>query len=69
MSERVTGTVKSFDIAKGYGYIDAGLSEDVFVYYQSIISKGFKKLSVGDRVEFSVSRRPSGPVAEEVTRT
>lgn len=68
MSDRLRGTVKSFDVAKGYGYIDAGLGENVFVYYQSIIDKGFKKLAVGDQVEFSVSRRPSGPVAEEVTR-
>ena len=68
MSERITGTVKSFDVAKGYGYIEAGLGEDVFVYYESIIGKGFKNLSVGDRVEFSLYRQPRGPVAVEVAR-
>ena len=68
MSERITGTVKTFDISKGYGYIETSLGEDVFVYYQSIVSKGFKNLLVGDQVEFSITRKPSGPVALEVTR-
>ncbi len=69
MSERITGTVKTFDIAKGYGYIEAGLGEEVFVYYQSIVdNKGIKNLVAGDKVEFSVNHRPRGPVAVEVTR-
>ena len=68
MSERITGTVKTFDISKGYGYIETSLGEDVFVYYQSLVGNGFKKLLVGDQVEFSVTRKPSGPVAMEVTR-
>ena len=68
MSERITGTVKTFDISKGYGYIETSLGEDVFVYYQSLVGNGFKKLLVGDRVEFSVTRKPSGPVAMEVAR-
>jgi CspA family cold shock protein len=55
-------------MSKGYGYIEAGLGEDVFVYYQSIVGKGFKNLLVGDRVEFSINRKPRGPVATEVTR-
>lgn len=68
MSQRMTGTVKWFDVAKGYGYIDAGTGEDVFVYYQEITGNGFKNLLVGDNVEFSVTRKPRGPVALEVTR-
>ncbi len=68
MSERVTGTVKWFDASKGYGYIDAGLGEQVFVYYQTITSNGSKNLLAGDRVEFSLNRRPRGLVASEVTR-
>lgn len=68
MSERVTGTVKWFDASKGYGYIEAGLDEQVFVYYQAIMGNGLKNLLVGDRVEFLLNRRPSGPVALEVTR-
>ena len=68
MSQRMTGTVKWFDPSKGYGYIDAGTGEDVFVYYEQITGKGFKNLITGDNVEFSMTRKPRGPVAVEVTR-
>ena len=68
VSERITGTVKWFDASKGYGYIEAGLGEEVFVHYQAIAGNGFKNLLAGDRVEFSINRRPRGPVALEVTR-
>lgn len=68
MSNKMTGTVKSFDMSKGYGYIEAGNGEQVFVHYQDIVSNGLKNLMAGDRVEFSVRSKPSGPVALEVTR-
>ncbi|HMQ53699.1 MAG TPA: cold shock domain-containing protein [Anaerolineae bacterium] len=68
MSQRVTGTVKWFDASKGYGYIDAGLGEDVFVYYQSITDNNRKSLLAGDQVEFEITRKPSGPVAIDVVR-
>lgn len=68
MSQRMTGTVKWFDMSKGYGYIETGTGEEVFVYYQSIVDNGHKNLMAGDRVEFAVTRRPRGPVATEVTR-
>jgi CspA family cold shock protein len=60
--------VKWFDAAKGYGYIDAGLGEDVFVYYQDVTGNGSKNLLAGDHVEFSMTRKPRGPVASDVTR-
>ena len=66
MSQRMTGTVKWFDASKGYGYIDAGLGEDVFVYYQSITQGNRKNLRVGEQVEFQMTRKPSGPVAIDV---
>ena len=68
MSQRITGTVKWFDPSKGYGYIDAGTGEDVFVYYENITGKGFKNLLTGDQVEFSMTRKPRGPIASDVTR-
>lgn len=68
MSNKMTGTVKTFDTAKGYGYIEAGNGEEVFVHYQDIVGDGLKNLLVGDRVEFSMRSKPSGPVALEVTR-
>ena len=68
MSQKITGTVKWFDASKGYGYIDAGMNEDIFVYYQSITGNSTKNLLAGDRVEFSMTRKPSGPVAVDVTQ-
>lgn len=67
MSDKMTGTVKSFDMSKGYGYIEAGNGEQVFVHYQNIAGNGLKNLMAGDRVEFSVRSKPSGPVAFDVT--
>jgi CspA family cold shock protein len=64
----MTGTVKWFDASKGYGYIDAGLGEDIFVYYQSITDSNRKNLLAGDHVEFEMTRKPSGPVAIDVIR-
>ncbi len=68
MAERITGTVKWFDAAKGYGYIEAGIGEEIFVHYQAIVGNGLKNLWAGDQVQFSINRRPRGPVALEVTR-
>jgi CspA family cold shock protein len=65
---RTTGTVKWFDMSKGYGYIETGNGEEVFVYYQSIINSEIKNLSAGDRVEFAIDHKPRGPIASEVTR-
>ena len=68
MSQRMTGSVKWFDMSKGYGYIEIGNGEEVFVYYQNIVDKGLKNLIAGDRVEFAVTHKPSGMVASDVTR-
>lgn len=64
----MTGTVKWFDMSKGYGYIELSNGDEVFVYYQNIVDKGLKNLLAGDRVAFGVTQRPSGLVASEVTR-
>jgi CspA family cold shock protein len=64
----MTGTVKWFDMSKGYGYIEIGNGEQVFVYYQTIVDQGLKNLIAGDRVEFAVTQKPSGLVASQVTR-
>ena len=64
----MTGTVKWFDMSKGYGYIEIGNGEQVFVYYQTIVDQSLKNLIAGDRVEFAVTQKPSGLVASQVTR-
>lgn len=65
-SERVTGTVKWFNDAKGYGFIAREGGEDVFVHYSAIVENGFRSLNEGDRVEFSVEQGAKGPAAANV---
>ena len=67
MSERITGTVKWFNAAKGYGFISRDGGDDVFVHYSAIKSEGFRKLEEGQRVEFSVEDSAKGPQAADVT--
>jgi CspA family cold shock protein len=70
MSERETGTVKWFNGAKGYGFIERENGKDVFVHYSAIRGSGFRNLDEGQRVEFSASRRRRGAVApREISST
>jgi CspA family cold shock protein len=66
MSERETGTVKWFNGAKGYGFIERENGNDVFVHYSAIRGTGFRNLDEGQRVEFSVEQSPKGPQAVDV---
>ena len=54
------GTVKWFNDAKGYGFIQVEGGEDVFVHYSAIQAQGFKSLAEGDKVEFEVTQGPEG---------
>jgi CspA family cold shock protein len=67
MSERVTGTVKWFSTQKGYGFIQRENGRDVFVHYSAIQGSGFRNLSEGQRVEFTIEENPRGPQAANVT--
>jgi len=60
MSDRIVGTVKWFNAAKGYGFIGHQGGEDVFVHYSSIQTDGFRRLEKGQEVEFSVEEGPKG---------
>ena len=68
MAQRLTGKVKWFNNAKGYGFIEQPGAPDVFVHYSAIQMKGFKSLEEGDEVEFEVSQGPKGPQAEKVVK-
>jgi len=69
MSERTKGTVKWFNDDKGFGFIapESG-SKDVFVHQSAIIANGFRSLSEGDQVEFSIEQGPKGPSAANVQK-
>ncbi|MFO7946022.1 MAG: cold-shock protein [Armatimonadota bacterium] len=61
-----TGTVKWFNDAKGYGFIEREEGEDVFVHYSAIAGDGYKTLNEGAEVEFDVEEDEKGPRAENV---
>ena len=54
MSERTNGTVKWFNGAKGYGFIEREAGPDVFVHFSAIRGEDFRNLEEGQSVEFSV---------------
>jgi CspA family cold shock protein len=62
-----TGTVKWFNAAKGFGFIQRESGEDVFVHFSAIASNGYKSLDEGARVSFDVKKGPKGLQAEDVT--
>jgi cold shock protein len=65
---RITGTVKWFNDAKGFGFIQREGGPDVFVHFSAIQSNGFKSLAEGDAVEFEVVDGQKGPQAANVTK-
>jgi CspA family cold shock protein len=75
--DRARGFVKWFDAKKGYGFIQVSDGEndekdaedDVFVHYSNIEMDGFKKLDMGDEVEFTLQENADsekGPEALDV---
>ena len=64
----VVGTVKWFNEAKGFGFIQQEGGEDVFVHYSAISGDGFKTLAEGERLEFEVVRGPKGLQAANVRK-
>ena len=66
---RMTGTVKWFNDAKGFGFIAREGGPDVFVHFSAIQGQGFKSLVEGDRVEFEIVQGQKGPQAANVTKT
>ena len=66
MSDRVTGTVKWFNAAKGFGFLSQVNGPDVFVHYSAIQANGYRSLEEGQAVEFSVVNGPKGPAAADV---
>jgi CspA family cold shock protein len=67
MSETVSGTVKWFNDAKGFGFISQEGGKDVFVHYSAIQSEGHKTLQEGQAVTMKVTDGAKGPQAEDVT--
>ncbi|MEQ9463743.1 MAG: cold-shock protein [Haliea sp.] len=62
-----TGTVKWFNETKGFGFIERENGPDVFVHFSAIKGEGFKTLTDGQKVQFTVTNGQKGPQAENVT--
>jgi CspA family cold shock protein len=62
----ISGKVKWFSDAKGYGFIDLGQGRDIFVHYSVIDNEGYKSLREGQEVEYEVGQGPKGDHATKV---
>ena len=62
-----TGTVKWFNDAKGFGFIEpeAG-GEDVFAHFSAIQMEGFRTLKQGSKVSFELVQGPKGNLAQTI---
>ncbi len=63
---REVGTVKWFNNAKGFGFIERQGGEDVFVHFSAIRGDGHRSLNDGQRVKFTVTKGAKGFQAEDV---
>lgn len=66
--ERIRGTVKWFNNAKGFGFLGREGGPDVFIHYSAIASEGYKSLQENDQVEFEIVQGEKGPQAANVTK-
>jgi len=66
MSEKISGTVKWFNESKGFGFIEREGGPDVFAHYSAITGAGFRTLTEGQKVEFTVADGAKGPQAEDI---
>ncbi|SUD30825.1 putative cold-shock protein [Pseudomonas fluorescens] len=64
---KISGKVKWFNNAKGYGFINEdGKSEDLFAHYSAITMEGYKTLKAGQLVTFEIIQGPKGLHAVEI---
>lgn len=60
-----TGTVKFFNLEKGFGFIEVEGEKDVFVHSSSL--SGFS-IQEGDKVQFDVEKGTKGPQATNIQK-
>lgn len=62
-----TGTVKWFNDAKGFGFIEPESGgEDVFAHFSAIQMDGFRTLKQGGKVRFDLVQGPKGQLAQHI---
>ena len=65
MSDKIRGTVKWFNEAKGFGFLESD-GKDYFAHFSAIDGDGFKTLNEGAAVSFVPAQGPKGPQAESI---
>jgi CspA family cold shock protein len=61
------GTVKWFNDAKGFGFIEPeGGGSDVFAHFSAVQMDGFRTLKQGSRVSFELVQGPKGDQAQNI---
>ncbi len=64
----MTGKVKWFDAEKGFGFINRGEGEDIFVHYSQIQEEGYRSLEEGQEVRFELAQTSRGLQARNVVK-
>lgn len=66
---KYTGTVKWYNMSKGYGFISCNEGDDVFVHHSQIKEKGPEKdLHEGESITFDIEEGEKGPMAVNVQK-
>ena len=63
---KLVGKVKWFNAEKGYGFINSGEGEDIFVHYSQIMEEGYRSLDEGQEVQFDLAQTERGLQAKKV---
>jgi cold shock CspA family protein len=66
MAVRISGKVKWWNSTKGYGFLEQPNGPDVFVHFSALNMEGFRDLTDGQDVEFSIEKGPKGDMASNV---
>lgn len=62
-----TGTVKWFNSARGFGFIEqSDGGDDVYAHYSNLVNDGLPGLIAGQSVHFDIAQNPRGLYAENI---
>lgn len=62
------GTIKQFNQEKGFGFIRCEDGQDVFFHYSSLVMDGFKTITAGEKVEFTLEQSDRGSRASNIVK-
>ena len=68
MVYKLIGKVKWFNAEKGFGFINRGEGEDIFVHYSQILEDGYRSLEEGQKVKFDLTHTERGLQAKNVIK-